>query len=126
MTIPKTFEYAARVEPRLRVLETTAHRLRPLLDSGAVGVTLAWHGILKPHARLLVGEQRGAPTQARDLCDVQSNPLGVVSGTEILAMEVPEQSAPESETEAWLRTYKAFDVVTDHLLTVAGIKNDTE
>ncbi|GCE38782.1 hypothetical protein Rhow_002306 [Rhodococcus wratislaviensis] len=41
-------------------------------------------------------------------------------------MEVPEQSAPESETEAWLRTYKALDVVTDHLLTVAGIKNDTE
>ncbi|PQP24139.1 hypothetical protein [Rhodococcus opacus] len=116
------FERALRAEPKLQALDKMVRsfeRLAPErvsdddLDAG-LGVPMCggciWDLILKPLTKPWLGWDRGDhPEEAED----NPNSWKAIDITALLALPPTPSTPATTETEKWLRTTEAWDVVTE-------------
>lgn len=112
------FEKALAAEPNLRTVDRMVRAFVALAPSRRSSVPMCaacvWELVLKPLTYPWVGWGRGRP--AAQAPAEQPPLLRTFTVTELRRALTPSRPPAESDTEAWLRTSEAYDVVTDRWL----------
>lgn len=123
-TTTDLYERALAADPKLRALDLAVRTMASLVRPGDMMCPgCVWEHIVKPLAVPLIGWERGLPIEsAKDPGD-SWEVVNLADALDALDEARERRTPADTETERWLRTDQAYDVVTDtwlRLIEAAG------